>query len=94
MFCVECGRDGPTVDGLCPDCFRKRNPIVHPPETIDAVVCMDCARLETNGRWARVELETAIPMLLKERVPADPRVSRSAKRITAFSLSEKSGLRS
>ena len=76
MFCVECGRDGPTVDGLCPGCFRKRNPIVRPPEAIDAVVCIDCARIETGGKWVRVELETAIPMLLKERVPTDPRATR------------------
>jgi len=76
MFCVECGRDGPTVEGLCTDCFRKRNPIVRPPDAIDAVVCVDCNRVETKGGWVRVELETAIPMLLKERIPTDPRAIR------------------
>ncbi len=78
MFCVECGRDGPTVEGLCADCFRKRNPIVRPPDAIDAVVCVDCYRVETEGGWVRVDLETVIPTLLKERIPTDPR----AKRIT------------
>jgi len=76
MFCMECGKDGPTVEGLCPSCFRKRNPLVHPPESIDAVVCVDCQRLESGGGWVRVEVETAIPMLLRERVPTDPRAGR------------------
>jgi nonsense-mediated mRNA decay protein 3 len=76
MFCVECGRDGPTVDGLCQGCFRKRNPLVRPPESIDAVVCVDCRRVESGGGWVRVELETAIPMLLRERVPTHPRAER------------------
>ena len=76
MFCVECGRDGPTVEGLCVDCFRKRNPIVRPPDAIDAVVCVDCRRIETEGGWVRVDLEVAIPTLLRDRVPTDPRASR------------------
>jgi nonsense-mediated mRNA decay protein 3 len=76
MFCVECGREGPTVGGLCGDCFRKRNPIVRPPEAVDAVACADCGRIETGQGWARVELETAIPAILRERIPADPRADR------------------
>jgi nonsense-mediated mRNA decay protein 3 len=76
MFCVECGRDGPTVEGLCVDCFRKRNPIVRPPDAIDAVVCVDCRRIETEGGWIRVDLEIAIPTLLRDRVPTDARASR------------------
>jgi len=76
MFCVECGRDGPTVEGLCVDCFRKRNPIVRPPDAIDAVVCVDCGRIETEGGWVRVDLEVAIPTLLRDRVPTDPRATR------------------
>jgi len=76
MFCVECGKDGPTVEGLCASCFRKRNPLTRPPESIDAVICVDCKRLESGGGWVRVELETAIPMLLQERVPTDPRAGR------------------
>ena len=76
MFCVECGREGPTLEGLCANCFRKGNPLVRSPDAIDAVVCMDCGRLETGGGWVRVELETAIPMLLREKVPTDPRADR------------------
>ena len=76
MFCVECGREGPTVEGLCADCFRKRNPLVRPPETVDVVTCVECGRIETAQGWARVELEIAIPSLLRERVPVDPRAQR------------------
>src|SRR2546428_9207616 len=76
MFCVECGREGPTIDGLCAKDFRKRHPIVRPPEAIDANVCADCGRIEMGKGWARVDLEIAIPSLLRERIPVDPRASR------------------
>jgi nonsense-mediated mRNA decay protein 3 len=76
MFCVECGREGPVIEGLCAACFRKKNPIVRPPDAIDAVRCVDCARIETKGGWARVDLETAIPTLLRDRIPRDPRATR------------------
>jgi len=76
MFCVECGREGPTIDGLCAEDFRKRHPIVRPPEAIDANVCADCGRIEMGKGWARVDLEIAIPSLLRERIPVDPRASR------------------
>jgi len=78
LFCVECGREGPTVEGLCPACFRAKRPLVRPPETIDAVVCKECGRVETAGGWARVPLESAIPRILQERVPVDPRAARPA----------------
>ena len=78
LFCVECGREGPTVEGLCPACFRAKRPLVRPPETIDAVVCKECGRVETAGGWARVLLESAIPRILQERVPVDPRAARPA----------------
>ncbi|TLZ60451.1 MAG: hypothetical protein E6K13_08260 [Methanobacteriota archaeon] len=76
MFCVECGRDGPTIDGLCASCFRKRNPLLRAPDTIDAVVCSDCGRIEMESGWARVDLDVAIPRILKSRVPVDPRATR------------------
>ena len=78
------------------DCFRKRNPIVRPPDAIDAVVCVDCGRIETEGGWARVDLEIAIPTLLRDWVPTDPRASRvtfthvsRAEDATNFGLSVK-----
>lgn len=77
-FCVECGREGPTVEGLCGPCFRTKNPLVHAPDAIDAVVCGGCGRVETGGGWARVPLESAIPVLLQAHVPVDPRTTRPA----------------
>jgi len=76
MFCVECGREGPVIEGLCVACFRKKNPIVRPPDAIDAVKCVDCGRIETKGGWVRVDLETAIPTLLLDRIPRSPRATR------------------
>jgi len=76
MFCVECGREGPTVDGLCASCFRKRNPLLRAPDAIDAAVCADCGRIEMESGWARVDLEVAIPRILRSKVPVDPRATR------------------
>ena len=76
MFCVECGREGPTLDGLCGSCFRKRNPLLQPPEAVDAVVCGDCGKVETGSGWARIDLEAAIPVLLRAQIPVHPRATR------------------
>lgn len=78
MFCVECGREGPTFEGLCRDCFLRKHPLVHPPETLDVAVCAHCGRLEVAGRWEKAELDDAIPDLLEARVPVDPRATRHA----------------
>src|SRR2546422_11327909 len=76
MFCVECGREGPTLDGLCGSCFRKRNTLLQPPEAVDAVVCGDCGKVETGSGWARIDLEAAIPVLLRAQIPVHPRATR------------------
>jgi len=78
MFCVECGREGPTVEGLCASCTVKRRTLIRPPEAIDVSVCAHCGRLDMDGIWVRVDLEQAIPMLLPMRIPVDPRATRPA----------------
>lgn len=76
MFCVECGREGPTVEGLCASCTAKKRTLIRAPEAIDVVVCAHCGRLDMGGTWVRVDLEQAIPMLLQMRVPVDSRAVR------------------
>ena len=83
MFCVECGREGPTLEGLCASCFAKRRRLVHPPETIDVVVCAHCSRLQLDAGWALVDLDDAIPRLLQERISVDPRATGTSFTQTA-----------
>ncbi len=83
MFCVECGREGLTLEGLCASCFAKRRRFVHPPETIEVVVCAHCSRLQLDAGWALVDLDDAIPRLLQERIPVDPRATGTSFTQTA-----------
>jgi nonsense-mediated mRNA decay protein 3 len=68
MFCVECGADGPTVDGLCARCFSKRHRIVEPPAAVDLARCAHCGNVQLASGWTRTDLDLAIPRLLAERV--------------------------
>lgn len=71
MFCVECGREGPTFEGVCPACFLRKHPLVRPPEAIDLTVCAHCDRVDVGGAWRRIGVEEALPALLEDRVPVD-----------------------
>ena len=76
-FCVECGRDGPTFEGLCADDFRRKHALVQGPESIDVVRCAHCGKLQMGGGWQGVELEDAMLDLLAAHARKDPRVSKA-----------------
>ncbi len=83
MFCVECGREGPTFEGLCAECFLRKHPLVRPPGVLDVTVCAHCDRVDVGGRWERTGLEEALPALLEARVPVDARAARHAFTVTS-----------
>lgn len=70
MFCVECGAEGPTTEGLCPRCFARKHKVVEPPPHIDTGRCAQCGAIAFASGWSRADLDVAIPQLLAERVPA------------------------
>lgn len=72
MFCVECGAEGPTYDGLCGACFAKKHPLVEPPVHLDLSRCRECGSLHLRSGWERVPLDATIPRLLAEVVPPLP----------------------
>ena len=74
-FCVECGRDGATLEGLCADDFVKKHPLVRAPERIDVARCVHCGRLELSRGWTDATVEDAIPGLLADNVVKDPHIS-------------------
>jgi len=76
MFCVECGADGPTYEGLCARCFGKKHRVVEPPAFLDAVRCQSCGALRFKGGWSKTDLDLAIPQLLRETVPRRPPYER------------------
>lgn len=69
MFCVECGAEGPTYDGLCAKCFSKRHPVVRAPEVLDVSRCSSCASFQFKSGWSKMDPDPAIPRLLRERIP-------------------------
>ncbi|HEY7587492.1 MAG TPA: NMD3-related protein [Thermoplasmata archaeon] len=76
MFCVECGAEGATVNGLCAKCFAKKHPLVAPPPHIDIARCGQCGSFLLATGWVRTEPDTAILQLLRERVAPLPPFKR------------------
>jgi nonsense-mediated mRNA decay protein 3 len=72
MFCVECGREGPVVEGLCASCFAKKRPVLEPPAAIDVPRCQRCGSFRLAGGWTRVDLDLAIPEALRDQVRVLP----------------------
>ena len=77
MFCVECGRDGPTVDGLCTSCFERKHPVIEPPSAVDLPRCQHCGSLRLASGWGRMALEIAIPQVLQDQVAVRPPFRRA-----------------
>lgn len=69
MFCVECGTEGPTYEGLCAKCFTKRHAVVEPPEVLDLPRCKSCGSYRFESGWSKLERDLAVSRLLKEEIP-------------------------
>lgn len=78
MFCVECGAEGPTYQGVCASCFAKKHPLVEPPAYVDVARCQQCGAFRFKSGWARSDLDLAIPQLLREQVKVLPPFERVA----------------
>lgn len=76
MFCVECGAEGPTYEGLCPKCFSKKHPVVDPPELLDLARCSSCGSYRFKSGWSAMDRDLAITRLLREAVPVRPPFER------------------
>ncbi len=72
MFCVECGAEGPVYQGVCASCFAKKHPVVEPPANLDVPRCQQCGAFHFRSAWSRVDLDSAITTLLRERVRGLP----------------------
>lgn len=67
-FCVECGKVGPTREGMCRDCYSKRHQIVSAPEFVYATVCNHCGSILVGKGWVRRPLERVIHFILRSAV--------------------------
>jgi len=75
---VECGREGPTIEALCPTCFAKKHAIVRAPTFVDLSRCVHCGSFLVGRAWTRVDLEAALPRVLRKAI----RVTEKADRVS------------
>ena len=71
MFCVECGAEGPTYEGLCAKDFAKKHAVVRAPEVIDVERCASCGSFRFRSGWSKLDRDLATTRLLRERIPAE-----------------------
>lgn len=79
-FCYRCGaleeEKGPLIEGLCPDCFLKENPLLKVPEEIEMNVCGRCGAFYLENAWHGLEREPSEDYIeaAKEIVTSEARV--------------------
>ncbi len=56
MFCVRCGREGPTYESLCVTCFLENNRFTSVPDHVDLVECAHCDEFLIGGKWNEFSL--------------------------------------
>jgi nonsense-mediated mRNA decay protein 3 len=54
-FCVVCGAEGETYDGLCKDCYISRGHFVEVPENVDVVLCAHCGAMLIGSHWEHIK---------------------------------------
>jgi len=75
MFCVECGEEGPTYEGLCARCFLKKNQLTQVPEVVDLPHCAHCREFLIEGRWRAFEsTEKAVSRAVPVKTRKDARI--------------------
>jgi len=74
-FCVECGREGPTFEGVCADDFRRTHVLVRAPEYVDIERCAHCGRLRIGPRWVDRAPDEALPNAIAASAVPDPAVT-------------------
>ena len=71
MFCVKCGKEGETFDGVCMNCFLDGKQLVSLPHHIDLERCTNCEEFRVSGQWVRRYTDEAAKNAVRsELVPA------------------------
>ncbi|MEM2838701.1 MAG: NMD3-related protein [Thermoplasmata archaeon] len=76
MFCVECGREGKTYEGLCSECYLRKKQLIRLPEILDVMICGKCFAAHIGKHWVdSLDLEDAIRLSIENAVSSDKNVS-------------------
>jgi len=60
MFCVRCGREGPTYESLCVECFLENVRFTSINDHVDLFTCYHCRDYQIKSRWKRISQDEAI----------------------------------
>lgn len=72
MFCVECGNEGETFDGLCAECYLSKREFVRLPQMVDIPVCSECFGVRLRKKWLdALDLEDAVRIFIEDAVWID-----------------------
>jgi nonsense-mediated mRNA decay protein 3 len=78
MFCVECGKEGETYDGLCAECHLARRRFVSLPEILDVQICGECFAVRLRKNWIDAfSVEKAVQMGIEDSLEKDKPVSET-----------------
>jgi len=72
MFCVKCGKEETTFDGLCIDCFLDGKQLVSLPQYIDLERCTSCEEFHVGHRWLARETEEAAKDAVEHKLAVIP----------------------
>jgi len=76
MFCVECGKEGKTYDGLCSECYLRKRQLVRLPAIIDVTLCSKCYAARIGKHWVdSIDLVEAVRLSLEAALAQDKNVS-------------------
>ncbi len=59
MKCAVCGKEA-VMDGLCAECYTKKNRIAVLPEKIKIIQCPKCGRIFLKNRWLKMDFYEAV----------------------------------
>ena len=76
MFCVECGKEGKTYDGLCEACHLARRRFVSLPEILDVQICGTCFAARIGKNWVgAVDVEKAVRLVIENALEKERSVT-------------------
>ena len=68
MFCVNCGSEETTFDGLCIKCFLNGKQLVSLPHHIDLERCTSCEEFRVGHQWLKKEVTEAAKDAVENRL--------------------------
>ena len=60
MFCVKCGKEEETFDGLCIDCFLNGKELISAPHHVDLERCTSCEEFRMGKHWIERTVKKAV----------------------------------